>query len=198
MSRFRESVRSLLREQVLDAAYRLVGAEGWGSLRMAGIARTAGVSRQTLYNEFGTKEAIGEALIHRELEGFLVGIQRELDAHRDDLTAAATAAVTYTLQQAVDNPLIKAILLAARGGDDDLLAYLTIRPEPVFATAMAMLDDYATQAWPDIDAQSRGLAVETIVRLTVSHIVQPAGPPEECARRIAQITTRIAYPAGRD
>lgn len=197
MSRFRESVRSLLREQVLDAAYRLVAAEGWGSLRMAGIARAAEVSRQTLYNEFGTKEAIGKALVQRELEGFLIGIQGQLDAHRHDLKAAVTAGVGYTLQQAVDNPLIKAILLSARGGEDDLLAYLTTRAEPVFVTATAMLDAYATEAWPEIDAESRDLAIETIVRLTVSHIVQPVAPPEESARRIALITTRIAYPTGR-
>ncbi|MFH8839440.1 TetR family transcriptional regulator [Streptomyces sp. NPDC017868] len=196
MTRFRESVRSLLREQVLDAAYRLVAADGWGGLRMAGIARAAGISRQTLYNEFGSKEAIGQALVQRELEGFLLGIQRELDAHRSQLEAAAAAGVGYTLQQAVDNPLIKGVLLAARGGEDDLLAYLTTRPEPVFGTAMTMLDAYATEAWPDVDEESRGLAVETIVRLTVSHIVQPVGPPEESARRIARITARIAYPGG--
>ncbi|MFF0479171.1 TetR family transcriptional regulator [Streptomyces sp. NPDC004284] len=196
MTRFRESVRSLLREQVLDAAYRLVAADGWGGLRMAGIARAAGISRQTLYNEFGSKEAIGQALVQREVEGFLLGIQRELDAHRGQLEAAAAAGVGYTLQQAVDNPLIKGVLLAARGGEDDLLAYLTTRAEPVFGTAMAMLDAYATEAWPDVDEESRGLAVETIVRLTVSHIVQPVGPPEESARRIARITARIAYPGG--
>ncbi|MDQ0994631.1 TetR family transcriptional regulator [Streptomyces sp. V3I7] len=198
MSRFRESVRSLLREQVLDAAYHLVAANGWGMLRMAALARAAGVSRQTLYNEFGTKEAIGTALVQRELEGFLVGIQGELDANRDDLREAAAAGVAYTLRQSMDNPLIKAILLAARGGDDELLAYLTTRPEPVFVTAMAMLDAYVIEAWPDVDAESRGLAVETIVRLTVSHIVQPVAPPEESARRIALITARIAYPGRTD
>ncbi|MFJ7125066.1 TetR family transcriptional regulator [Streptomyces sp. NPDC098101] len=196
MTRFRESVRSLLREQVLDAAYRLVAAEGWSGLRMTSIARAAGISRQTLYNEFGAKEAIGNALVQRELEGFLIGIERELDAHRGELEAAAAAGVGYTLQQTVDNPLIKSVLVAARGGEDDLLAYLTTRAEPVFGTAMAMLDAYATEAWPDVDEESRGLAVETVVRLTVSHIVQPVAPPSETAARIARITTRIAYPGG--
>ncbi|WP_245685115.1 TetR family transcriptional regulator [Streptomyces exfoliatus] len=194
MTRFRESVRSLLRQQVLDAAYGLVAADGWGVLRMTAIARAAGISRQTLYNEFGSKEAIGNALVQRELEGFLLGIQRELDAHRGELEKAAAAGVGYTLRQAVENPLIKSVLLAARGGEDDLLAYLTTRPEPVFGTAMAMLDAYAVEAWPDVDEESRGLAVETIVRLTVSHIVQPVDSPEESARRIARITARIAYP----
>lgn len=195
MTRFRESVRSLLRDQVLTAARDLVATDGWGSLRMAAIARAAGLSRQTLYNEFGSKEAIGRELVARELEGFLLGIQRELDAHRPDLERAATAGIGYTLRQAVDNPLIKAVMLAARGGEDDLLAYLTTRPEPVFDTATAMLDAYAADAWPEVDAASRSLAVEAIVRLTVSHIVQPAASPEEAAARIARITARIAYPS---
>ncbi|RSS36497.1 TetR family transcriptional regulator [Streptomyces sp. WAC08241] len=196
MTRFRESVRSLLREQVLDAAYRLVAAEGWNGLRMTSIARAAGISRQTLYNEFGSKEAIGNALVQRELESFLIGIERELDAHRGALEEAATAGVGYTLQQTVDNPLIKSVLVAARGGEDDLLAYLTTRTEPVFGTAMAMLHAYAVEAWPDVDEESRGLAVETVVRLTVSHIVQPVASPAETAARIARITARIAYPGG--
>ncbi|WP_255950498.1 TetR/AcrR family transcriptional regulator [Streptomyces odontomachi] len=194
MTRFRESVRSLLREQVLNAAFDLVAAEGWGRLRLAAVARTAGISRQTLYNEFGSKEAIGRALAEREAERFLLGIQQELDAHRDDLEAAAVAGVGYTLRQASDNPLIKAVVTSAGGGEDDLLlTYLTTRPEPVFNTATAMLDAYVTEVWPQLDAESRGLAVEAVVRLTVSHIVQPGTSPEESARRIAQITARIAH-----
>ncbi|RVU27982.1 TetR/AcrR family transcriptional regulator [Streptomyces antnestii] len=192
MTRFRESVRSLLREQVLNAAYDLVAARGWSGLRLAPVARIAGISRQTLYNEFGSKEAVGRALVEREAERFLLGIQQELDAHRDDLEAAAAAGVGFTLQQAADNSLIKAVLTAARGGDDHLLAYLTTRPEPVFNTATAMLDAYAADAWPEVDEESRHLAVEVIVRLTVSHIVQPAASPEESARRIAKITVRTA------
>lgn len=196
-TRFRQTVRSVLREQVLEAAYAQVAAGGWGKLGIAGLARAVGVSRQTVYNEFGTKDAIGLALAEREAERFMVGIVQELDAHRGDLRDAATAGVGFVLRQASDNPLIKAVLTAARGGDDELLAYLTTRHDPVFDTAMALLDAYAQDAWPEVDAESRSLAVETIVRLTVSHIVQPLGAPEESAARIAAITTRIAYPGAR-
>ncbi|NBE55231.1 TetR family transcriptional regulator [Streptomyces boluensis] len=197
MTRFRQAVRTLLRSEILDAAYQLVTDEGWAGLRVAPVARIAGCSRQTVYNEFGTnaKDAIGLALVEREAEHFLLGIQAQLDAHRASLEEAATAGVGFVLRRAVDNPLIRSVLTAARGGqDDELLAYLTTRPEPVFDTATTMLDAYAADAWPEVDAVSRSLAVETIVRLTVSHIVQPAADPEESARRIAVITTRIAYP----
>ncbi|MGW0698496.1 hypothetical protein ACWD0A_03990 [Streptomyces sp. NPDC002867] len=62
------------------------------------------------------------------------------------------------------------------------------RPEPVFDTATAMLGAYAAEAWPDVGAESRGLAIEVIARLTASHMVQPGASPEEAARRIAEIT----------
>ncbi|WP_328806766.1 TetR family transcriptional regulator [Streptacidiphilus fuscans] len=179
---------------MLDAAYAQVAAEGWGKLGIAGVARAAGVSRQTVYNEFGTKDAIGLALVEREAERFMIGIAAELDAHRESLEAAATAGVTFVLRAAADNPLIKAVMTSARGGDEHLLTYLTTRGEPVFDTATAMLDAYATDAWPEVDAESRSLAVEAIVRLTVSHIVQPLAAPEQSAARIAKITARIAYP----
>ncbi|SEM00040.1 TetR/AcrR family transcriptional regulator [Streptacidiphilus jiangxiensis] len=195
-TRYQQAARALLREQVLDAAYAQVAAVGWSKLGIAGLAREAGVSRQTVYNEFGTKEAIADALVAREVDRFMTGIVAELDAHPEGLLPAATAGVTFVLRQAADNSLVKAVLTAARGGTDEgLLSYLTIRQEPVFDVATALLDAYAETAWPEVDAHSRSLAVETIVRLTVSHIVQPHGAPEQSAARIALITTRVAYPA---
>jgi AcrR family transcriptional regulator len=192
MTRYRESVRSLLRERLLEGAYELVTAAGWDKLRMTHIATTAGVSRQTVYTEFGTKDAIGQALVLREVERFLLGIQEQLDAHRDDPQDAVEAAVRFTLNTAADNPLLKSILTSSRGGEDDLIAHLTTRSEPLLDTAAAMLDGYAAEAWPHIDAESRDLAMETVVRLAVSHIVQPIAPAHATAARLARILARIA------
>ncbi|WP_030661634.1 TetR family transcriptional regulator [Streptomyces cellulosae] len=191
MTRYRESVRSLLKERILDAAYERVSAEGWDRLKMTHIATAAGVSRQTVYTEYGSKAAIGQALVMREVERFLTGIQDQLLAHPDDMRAAITAAIGYTLRTAADNPLLKAILTSSRGGDEDLLAHLTTRSEPLLDTAITMLTAYAAEVWPDIDAHSRDLAVESVVRLTVSHLVQPALPPDLSAERIAEITMRV-------
>ncbi|MFC5911321.1 TetR family transcriptional regulator [Streptacidiphilus monticola] len=192
MTAFRELVRSLVRDRMLDAAYASVASEGWGRLRLAEVARQAGFSRQTVYNEFGSKEALGLALAERELGRFLDGIQERMEAHRE-LEDAATAGIEYTLRLAAENALVKSVLTSGRGGDEELLAYLTTRAEPVFDTASAMLDAYAQVTWPEVDAESRSLAVEAVVRLTVSHIVQPAGEPLPSARRIARMIARIAY-----
>ncbi len=41
------------RDALLDAAYDAVVNGDWARTRMLDVARVAGVSRQTLYNEFG-------------------------------------------------------------------------------------------------------------------------------------------------
>jgi AcrR family transcriptional regulator len=193
MTRYRESVRSLLHERLLDAAYELVTADGWDRVRITHIASKAGVSRQTVYTEYGTRDAIGQALVLREVERFLVGIQESLDANRArGMEASIRAGVLFTLDLAADNPLLKSVLTSTRGGDDDLLTHLTTRSEPLLYTATGMLDGYAADAWPEVDAFSRGLAIEAVVRLTVSHLVQPVAAAEETALRIAVIAGRIS------
>ncbi|MFJ5921545.1 TetR family transcriptional regulator [Kitasatospora sp. NPDC092948] len=192
MAWIRETVRSLLRDRLLDTAGGLVAAEGFDRLRMTQVAAVAGVSRQTVYNEFGSKDALGEALFGRELERCLLGIGQHLDAHRADPRAAAEAAALFTLRLAGRNPLARAMLTAAPDGTDGMFAHLTTHAEPVFATATAVLADYAAEAWPAIDPDSRALAADTVVRLTASHIVQGAATPEDSARRIAEVFVRIA------
>ncbi|WP_030145159.1 TetR family transcriptional regulator [Spirillospora albida] len=194
MTPFRETVRSLLRDRLLDAAYELVAPGGWGGMRMTHLASRAGVSRQTVYTEFGSKDAIGEALVMREVERFLVGIQEQLDANRDDLAAATVAGVAFTLREAADNHLLKSIFTSARGGNEDLLALVAVRSDQLLRTAQDALDGYVSDAWPRIDPLSRSLAIETVVRITVSHIVQPVAPAEETAERVAEIVMRVALP----
>lgn len=192
MTGYRESVRSLLKERLLDAAYERVTSDGWDRLRVAHIAATAGVSRQTVYTEYGSKDAIGQALVMREVERFLAGIAERLDDHREDPRRAVREAVYFTLTAAADNPLLKSILTSSRGGEDDLLAHLTTRSEPLLETAGTMLRDYAAEAWPFIEPEARDLAIETVVRLSVSHIVLPGAAPDVTADRVALALARIA------
>ncbi|MET8972884.1 TetR family transcriptional regulator [Streptomyces hydrogenans] len=196
MARFRETVRTLLRERLLDAAFERVARHGFDKLRMAHLAGDVGVSRQTLYSEFSSKEAVGEALFRRELERCLVGIQQGLDAHPDDLRAAVEAAVGFTLTLAGRNPLIRAMLTST--GEGGLLPYLTTRSAAAFDLATTMAGTYVAETWPSIDPVARELAVDTAVRLTASHVVQATASPEESARRIADTAVRVALSTGRE
>jgi TetR/AcrR family transcriptional regulator of autoinduction and epiphytic fitness len=50
---------------ILDAAKRLFLAKGFGGVNLDRVAQAANVSRQTLYNRFGSKEAIFRAMVER-------------------------------------------------------------------------------------------------------------------------------------
>ena len=62
----RADTRRRMREAMLSAAHGLAVARGWGAVRMGEVAQHVGVSRQTLYAEFGSKEALGQALVLRD------------------------------------------------------------------------------------------------------------------------------------
>ena len=76
-----------MRERVIDAAVTLTTEVGWAQVTMARLADAVGVSRQTVYNEIGTKPRLAEAMILRELDRFLGLVTVAFDAHPTDLVA---------------------------------------------------------------------------------------------------------------
>src|SRR3954464_7614360 len=165
------------RDALLDAAYDAAVAGDWAGTRMLDVARAAGGSRQTLYNEFGSKDALAQALALREVQRFIEGTERALDeAHPDDPIQAVAAAALSTLQRAADNPLLKAALVDDGSG---LLTYLTSRGEPVIAAARASFENYYATHWPSLSPDAIRLAAATITRLTLSYVILPADLPAE-------------------
>lgn len=104
------------RESLLDAAYAALAARPWAGVRMVDVAAEAGVSRQTLYNEFGSKEGLARALVRRETEGYIAGVARALEEPAPPAGAGTgaearvVAAATWTVRAARTNPLVRAAL----------------------------------------------------------------------------------------
>ncbi len=158
---------------------------------MADVAAAAGVSRQTVYNEFESRTGLGEALAVREIQQFVVAVRKKLFDHEGDIRAAAYAAILHALREAAVNPLVRAILTSARGGTDELLPYLTTRSDIVLQAAGAVVEEWAAAYLPDLDPAVVALAAESIIRLTVSHIVLPSGSPETSATALAEVFVRL-------
>ncbi len=97
------------RESLLDAAYTALARRSWSAVRMVDVAAAAGVSRQTLYNEFGSKEGLARALVRREADGYLAGVDRALATH-SDARERLTATAEWTATLARDNALVRAML----------------------------------------------------------------------------------------
>ncbi|MFD7873095.1 TetR/AcrR family transcriptional regulator [Streptomyces sp. NPDC059378] len=97
------------RESLLDAAYTALARLPWSAVRMVDVAAAAGVSRQTLYNEFGSKDGLARALVRREADGYLAGIERALAAYAD-ARERLTATAEWTASAARGNALVRAML----------------------------------------------------------------------------------------
>ncbi|MCP9206284.1 TetR/AcrR family transcriptional regulator [Streptomyces sp. NEAU-Y11] len=105
------------RESLLDAAFTALAGGSWAAVRMVDVASAAGVSRQTLYNEFGGKDGLARALVRREADAYLSGVERVLTQPpgATDPGERLAAAAVWTVRTATDNPLVRAVLTGCWG-----------------------------------------------------------------------------------
>lgn len=169
------------REALLDAVDGLLAERPWSKLSMGEVARRAGVSRQTLYNEFGGRTEFAEALIVREAERLLAGPIAAIAAGGDPRRAIERALETF-LEAARHNRLVESMVSEA---DDGLLALVTTRDAVLVAAtdrlAAAVRDAFGV---PEADARR---VTEVVVRLGISHATLPTGSPQGTARDLTAV-----------
>lgn len=180
-----------MRDRVVDAAVGLTSELGWSQVTMAKLADAVGVSRQTVYNEVGTKAGLAESMILRELERFMAVVTVAFDAHPDDLVGAIHAASQTVLELAKDNPLLHAVVSATHGADTELLPLLTTHADSLLVAAKAVIADRIAPYGLDLDAARLDAAIDMVVRVVLSHVMQPSGSPHDTARDIAWIAERV-------
>lgn len=190
------------RETLLEAAHTAVGTQSWTGVRMVDVATAAGVSRQTLYNEFGTKEGLGAALVDRLIDSFVEGAARaaaEGGRSGSDPAGSCAAAAAWMLRTARDEPIVRAALtgcwgapmpLPAAGGAYPAVAVRPVEPGVLAATLCARMLD----GLPRNGSSGRlGLACEAGVRMALSFVVAPSAdrPEEEAVRQIREVVRAL-------
>ncbi|GAA2316904.1 TetR family transcriptional regulator [Streptomyces violaceusniger] len=171
---------------------------------MSEVAAAAGVSRQTLYNEFGSKEGLARALVRREADAYLCGVERALSG----VSGAAApgerlaAAAVWTVRSAAENPLVRAVLT---GCWNERLP-TSVRAAPLRSPGSSgspgpsgplpapgeLLGEARDRAvrllegdWPS-GAVELPLACEAVARLALSYVVAPA-PAADVARMVRTV-----------
>lgn len=97
------------REALLNAALSALTDQSWSAVRMVDVASAGGVSRQTLYNEFGSKDGLARALVRREADLYLYGVERLL-AEPADAVDRLVSVAEWTVSEARSRPLLRALL----------------------------------------------------------------------------------------
>jgi AcrR family transcriptional regulator len=183
--RYPAAARELLRETLLDAARELLGERGWARVTMADVAARAGVSRQTLYNTFGSRDELAQALVLREQERVLAGVQETIRAHGDEPVRALGKALEWFLVAATEDPVLRRALTDQE--PDGMVPLLTTRGAPVVLGAAAALGELIGERWPQAPRAEVELMADCLVRLAISYAMLPAGEPSATGRSIAAL-----------
>lgn len=182
---YQEAARELLRTTVFDAARDQLERQTWSEITMADIATGAGVSRQTLYNEFGNRNEFGFAFVIHEAEGFMDGVETAVREHLDDPRAAVLGALEHFLSTAGEDPLIK--ILLSDDGTGGMLPFVTTQGLPIVQWAASRLTAVIEEGWPEAPEQDVKVLSESLVRLAISYVTTPGHTAEDAARNVAEL-----------
>ena len=152
---------------------------------MGDIAATAGVSRQTLYKEFGNKSEFAVNFTIHEGERFLGAVEDAVRAHTNNPRAAIRAALELFLRTAREDPLIR--ILLSDDGSGGMLPFVTTQGMPVVLWATARLSAVIEEGWPEAPKADVKRLAEALVRLAISYITTPSGSPDSTSSSVAEL-----------
>jgi AcrR family transcriptional regulator len=152
---------------------------------MSDVAGLAGVSRQTLYKEFGSRDEFAQAFVIHEGERFLDAVEAAVREHLDDPRAAVGAALEVFLRSAGEDPMIKVLL--NDDGTGGMLPFVTTQGMPVVEWATARLTAAIQDSWPGAPEANTRLLAESLVRLAISYVTAPSGSPETTAASVVAL-----------
>lgn len=182
---FAAASRTLLRTTLLTAVDDLLRERRWSDVTMAEVARAAGVSRQTVYNELGSRDELVQAYVLWASDELLDEVAQVVARHAGDLPGALVAAFDLFLGIAVEHPLVRA-LGAATGAEGLHALVATSAGAPVVAAATDRLTGIVIDTWPDAPHDDARVLCEVIVRLAISYLTVPTPSAIDAAAQVEQ------------
>jgi AcrR family transcriptional regulator len=180
-----EAARNLLRETLFGAMRDELERRNWSDITMSDVASAAGVSRQTLYKEFGSREEFAQAFVIHVGDRFLDDVDAAVREHLDDPRAAIGAALGMFLRTAGEDPVVRVLL--SDDGTGGMLPFVTTQGMPVVVFATARLFETIRDGWPEAPPDKVQLLAESLVRLAISYITAPGDAPDRTASRAGEL-----------
>lgn len=190
------SERSSVVERLLTAALEAATLHGLARLSMADVAKRAGLSRQTLYRHFPSRDALIAAVVAAEtakLADEVLAVSGPVEDPERSLAAGLAAA----LRVVRDHPLLDRLLTTE---PEALLPLLTTDGGPVLGQVRAVVEGIVAAHTPELSADPVGLRrfADVVTRLLVSYAVSaPDDPPEVVAGYVSMFLIRGALGAHR-
>lgn len=166
-----------LRDTVLDAMRAELLAKDWSAITLTDVARTAGVSRQTIYNEFGSRQGLAQGYAVRLADRLVDDIDTAISSNIGDVYGAFRAGFRSFFAASAADPLV--ISLVTGAAKPDLLQIITTDSGPIITHCSRRLTEAFTGSWVRLGERDAGVLARAIVRLAMSYVSMPAEVPAE-------------------
>jgi AcrR family transcriptional regulator len=187
---YAEASRVLLRDSVLDAMRDLLLTRDSSAVTLSDVARSAGISRQTIYNEFGSRQGLAQGYALRLADRLVDAIHVALDANVGNIYEAFLQGFRAFFAESASDPLVISLLSGV--AKPDLLQLITTDSAPIITRASARLSFALTQAWVATSDEDAGVLARAIVRLALSYVSMPPEADHDVARDLARLMTPFA------
>ena len=187
---YAEASRALLRDSVLDAMRDLLLSRDWSAITLSDVARAAGISRQTIYNEFGSRQGLAQGYALRLADRLVDTVKGALDANIGNIYESFLQGFRAFFAESAADPLVISLLTGV--AKPDLLQLITTDSAPIISRASTRLATAFTQTWLATSDDDAGVLSRAIVRLCLSYVSMPPEADHDVAADLARMMTPFA------
>jgi AcrR family transcriptional regulator len=187
---YAEASRVLLRDSILDGMRELLLTRDWSSITLSDVAHAAGISRQTIYNEFGSRQGLAQGYALRLADRLVDAVDDAIEANVGDVYAAFLQGFRAFFTESAADPLV--ISLLTGGTKPDLLQLITTDSGPIITRCSERLTATFKHSWVKTSDEDAGVLARAIVRLAMSYVSMPPEADHDVARDLARLMTPFA------
>lgn len=187
---YAEASRVLLRDSILDGMREQLLVRDWSSITLTDVARAAGISRQTIYNEFGSRQGLAEGYALRLADRLVDAVAHAINHNVGHVYEAFLEGFRAFFADSASDPLVISLLTGA--AKPDLLQIITIGSGPIISRCSARLQETFQQSWIRSSDEDSGVLARAIVRLAMSYVSMPPEADHDVARDLARLMSPFA------
>ncbi|MCB0949184.1 MAG: TetR family transcriptional regulator [Mycobacterium sp.] len=162
----------------------------WSSITLTDVARAAGISRQTIYNEFGSRQGLAQGYALRLADRLVDQINDAIKDNVGDVYAAFLRGFRDFFAESAADPLV--ISLLSGTSKPDLLQIITTDSGPIIARCSTRLTESFMESWVATSEEDAGVLARAIVRLAMSYVSMPPEADHDVARDLARLMSPFA------
>ena len=187
---YAEASRVLLRDSILDGMRDLLLTRDWSAITLADVARAAGISRQTIYNEFGSRQGLAQGYAMRLADRLVDEVDHAIRQNEGDMYSAFLQGFRAFFAESASDPLV--ISLRTGEAKPDLLQLITVDSAPIITHCSQRLTTSFAESWVKHSDQDAGVLARAIVRLCMSYVSMPPEADHDVADDLARLMTPFA------